>query len=292
LTSATLLAAAAGALAAPVLLFGGASAGRVAMSSALPVARGFVRWTERVVRPLRRARIEGAEPTDRERLRLQTAAAALGLVFGGVALGLKAGVVFAAASAWVASRSLAWHRGRYRRRLEEGVSGAALAIADALASGHSVRGALMVCGRGLGGPIGSELRAVGHELELGADTEHCLERLRAASRSRRIDLMVAAVRVQRRSGGSLAALLRGIAATLEDHDRVRAETRAATAQARFTSVVVLLLPFAGLLLAELATPGIVGRMTGSGAGAWLLAAAGALQLAGTLVVRRLTRLED
>jgi tight adherence protein B len=116
-----------------------------------------------------------------------------------------------------------------------------------------------------------------------------LERLRTSVRSRRVDLIVAAVRIQRRSGGSLATLLRGIAGTLEDQDRLDAEVRAATAQARFTSVVVLLLPLAGLLLGQLAAPGIVGGMMASTAGASLLGAAAVLQLFGLLLIARLTR---
>ena len=87
---------------------------------------------------------------------------------------------------------------------------------------------------------------------------------------RRVDLIVAAVRIQRRSGGGLATQLRGIATTFTDQDRLDAEARAATAQARFTSMVVLLLPVAGMLLAELASPGIVSRMISSAAGLWLL----------------------
>jgi tight adherence protein B len=87
-------------------------------------------------------------------------------------------------------------------------------------------------------------------------------------------------------------LLRGIAKTLEDQDRLDAEVRAATAQARFTSLVVLLLPLGGLFLAELATPGMVSRMTGSPAGTWLLGCAAALQLSGVLIIRRLTRTDS
>jgi tight adherence protein B len=104
-----------------------------------------------------------------------------------------------------------------------------------------------------------------------------------------VGLIVAAVRIQRRSGGSLATLLRGIATTFTDQDRLDAEARAATAQARFTSMVVLLLPVAGILLAELASHGIVSRMIGSAAGVWLLVAAAVLQLSGVLLIHRLTR---
>lgn len=289
MNAATLLAAAAGAIAClAVIALVHSTAGAI-LASAAPLGRGVADRAQRLLRPVRRARIEGALPTDRERLQLCGAAAMTGLAIGAVLAGLVAGVGLAAGCSWLASRSLVWHRRRYRRRLDQGTAAAALALADGLAAGQSVRGALTLCGKGLGGPIGKELRSVGHELELGAETETALERLRTRARSRRVDLIVAAVRIQRRSGGSLATLLRGIAATLEDQDRLDAEVRAATAQARFTSVVVLLLPIAGLLLAELAAPGIVGGMAASTAGAWLLGAAAVLQLSGLLLISRLTR---
>jgi Flp pilus assembly protein TadB len=44
------------------------------------------------------------------------------------------------------------------------------------------------------------------------------------------------------------------------------------------------------LLAELSAPGIVGRMTGSPAGLWLLAASAVLQLLGMVLIKRMTRL--
>jgi tight adherence protein B len=78
--------------------------------------------------------------------------------------------------------------------------------------------------------------------------------------------------------------------TLEEHDRLDAEARAATAQARFTAVVVLMLPLAGVLLAELSAPGMIGRMIGSPVAAWLLAAAAVFQFSGIVLIRRLTRL--
>jgi tight adherence protein B len=102
---------------------------------------------------------------------------------------------------------------------------------------------------------------------------------------------VAAIRLQRRSGGNLAALLRDVAAALEDQGRLEADARAETAQARFTSTVVLAMPFCLLALYELVSPGTVGRLAGSAIGAWLIGAAVAMQAAGALLVRRLARVD-
>lgn len=287
----TALALAAGALAAPAVVALVQSGSDSATERVMRIGRRMSIACERTLRPLRRAGAEGVVPGDRERLRLQAAASLAGFVIGAGVVDPLAGLAVGAAAGWLAGRSLVWRRARYRRRVDAGAAAAALALADALASGHSVRGALTVVGRGLVGPVGFELRRVGRELELGGETERVLDRFRASAGSRRVDLIVAAIRIHRRSGGGLATLLRGIAAAIEEQERLEDESRAASAQARFTSLIVVFLPFGGLLLGELVAPGVVARMTGSVAGVWLLGSALMLQGVGVVLIRRLSRVE-
>ena len=79
--------------------------------------------------------------------------------------------------------------------------------------------------------------------------------MRARIRGHAIDTIVAAALLQRDAGGDLARLLRDCARAAEDAARLAREARAATAQARFTGLIVVLLPLGGALLAELASPG-------------------------------------
>jgi tight adherence protein B len=282
---ATGLAALAAALAVPAL---------ARLASGLDTDRLVTRasgYLERALRPLRLAGEEGLVPSDRERLRLQALASGIGLPLGVYLEGALGGVLLAIGGAWLGSRALVWRRQRFRRAVDAGAALAAVALADALSSGHSVRGALALAAADLPGAIGVELRRAVRGLELGATTDSALERMRQRCRSRRIDLICAAVRIQRRSGGALAGLLRGIAATIDEHDRLLDEARAASAQARFTSWIVLALPLLGLLLGEVVAPGLLGTMFGSRAGRWLLATALALQVCGALLVVRLAQVE-
>lgn len=253
------------------------------------VARRLPGIAGTLLEPVHRLAAEGIIPSDRERLRLQAAAGSTGFVLALSLAGLSTAVVVAALSAWLASRSLVWRRDRYARRIDAGAAAAALALADALGGGHSLRGAIKAAAHGLGGPIGVELRRVAGELEVGGETEATLDRFRQRARSRRIGLIVAGVSVQRRAGGNLVELLRRIATAIEDQDRVEDEARAASAQARFTSLVVLLLPACGLLLGELASPGMARRMLASEAGALLCGIALLLQGGGLLLIRRFGR---
>jgi tight adherence protein B len=254
----------------------------------------WVSRVHRVVResiaPLRRAGVEGIDATRSQRRRLQLVFALAALPLGWAAADPLAAAGLAFLAALLSSRALVWRRERYVRRLAKGAGAAALAVADALSSGHSARGALMIAADALDGPIGVEFRCLCADLSLGAPTDAALERLRARAGCRSVDLVTAAIRLQRRSGGNLAALLRDIAGTIEDQARLEDEARAATSQARFTSTIVLAMPLCLLGLGELADPGVVGRVFDSPLGVSLVGTALLFWLAGALLVRRLGRM--
>jgi tight adherence protein B len=187
------------------------------------------------------------------------------------------------------ARLLRARRESYRRAVEREAAALALALADALAGGHSMRGALAETSNALAGPAGHELRRVTAELSAGATTEEALEALRRRVGSARLDTVVAACLVQRRAGGDLARLLRECAEAFGDQARLEHEVRSATAQARFTGVVVVLLPVGGATLAELAAPGFIAGLWGSFLTAWLVGIAVVLQVVAAVAIRRLGR---
>jgi tight adherence protein B len=232
---------------------------------------------------------EGRDPGAAERRRLLLAGAAVAFFVGWLLAGSLGGVVLGAGGPWLVARLLRARRERFRRAVDAGVPALGIAIADALAGGHSLRAALGEAARSVGGAAGYELRRVEAELAIGAGTEDALEALRARVRSHRLDTFVAACVLQRRAGGDLARLLRESARAMEDQSRLEGELRAATAQARFTGVLVAGLPLGGAALAELASPGWVAGLWGSFLTAWLVGIALVLQLTAAVLIRRLGR---
>ncbi len=286
-----LLSACAAALAATgVLVLLAEPAGRIAWRAGALLEAGAGVANE-VLAPLRRAGVEGRDPTRLERRRLQAAFAGVSLPAALLVVDPHWAVGLAIASTLIAPRALVWRRARYTRRLGEGTGAAAARIAEALASGHTTRAAIALAAAELQGPIARELSRVTADVELGATTDVALAAFRERAGSRRVDLLVAAIRLQRRSGGNLAALLRDVAAALEDQARLEAEARTETAQARFTSTVVVAMPFCLLALYELVSPGSAGRVASSAIGAWLIGAAAVMQVTGALLVRRLARVD-
>lgn len=251
-----------------------------------PVAlQRLVALAEAVVRAGR----EGRDPGAGERRRLLVAGAAIALAAGTLVAGPLAGVALGAAGPWAAARVLRARRDHYRRAVDAGAGAVAIALADALTAGHSLRGALAETADGGAGAAGHELRRTAAELAAGAATDAALDSLRARTQSPRLGVVVAACLVQRGAGGDLARLLRECAEGFADQARLDGEVRAATAQARFTGLVVVLLPLGGALLAELASPGFVAGLVGSLLTAWLVGLALGMQIAAAVLIRRLGR---
>ncbi len=249
------------------------------------IARGLAGLVDVLVRLGREGRAPGAA----ERRRLLLAGAVGAFVAGTALAGPVPGLALAAAGPWAVARVLAARRRRYRRAVDAGVAQMALALADALSGGHSLRGAIAEAAGGVDGAAGHELRRAAGELAAGATTDEALEAMRSRAPSARLDALVAACLLQRRAGGDLARLLRENARAMEDQSRLEDEVGAATAQARFTGLIVVMLPLGGGLLAELASPGWFAGLWSTFLTAWLVGIAVVLQVAAAVLMRRLGR---
>jgi tight adherence protein B len=276
---------------AAVLAFAAAAAGVFGAWEALAAVERsrVVAAVGRAAEPLVRAGREGRAVTAPERRRLALVAtgalAAAGWLLGGVGPALLAAVGGPA----VVVTLIRVRRRRYMGELARGAAPAARALADAVGAGHSIRGAIAAAAPGIGGAAGHELRSAARALELGDTTPAVLERLRRRASDPGWDAIVAGILLQRDAGGDLAGLLRDQAAALEAADRIEREARTATAQARFTARLVLVLPIGAAALAELAAPGLVGRLLAHPLSVWLVATAALLQAVAIVAVARLGR---
>jgi tight adherence protein B len=198
-------------------------------------------------------------------------------------------VVAAVAGPALARAGLLARRRAYRHELVRAAPAVARSLADALAAGHAVRGAVAAAADGVAGPARVELRRAAAALALGEPTGAALETLRTRAGAAPWDAMVAGILLQRDAGGDLTGLLRDLAESLEATVRAERDARAATAQARATARTVAGLPVAAAVLAELASPGFLSGLVATPLSAALVALAAVLQLAGAAAVRALAR---
>lgn len=250
------------------------------------------RWLRLALEPLRRAGEEGYAPSVLERRRLAALATLTAIVagwfLGGFALAMPLAVAGPAAMAW----AIGARRRRYRRAVERSLPEVAMAIADSLSAGRSLRASLPAAVASLDGPPAIELARLGAELDLGAPIAAVVAGWRQRMRSDRVDAFAVALLSQRLAGGDLAGLLRRFAAAAAERERVVEDARSATAQARFTGLLVVAMPTGGALFAELLQPGFLAGLLASPPAAVMLALAAGLQVAGFLAIRRLSQVVE
>ena len=187
---------------APILL-GALAGGMLAVGAreAVSASPALAAWLLAAVEPLRRAGREGYTPTDAERKRLALVGAG---AFLGMAL-LFAGpgplAILAAAGPGAAGWAVASRRARYRRSVERRMPEIATAVADALAGGRSVRGALASATASLEGPPAAEMARLAADISLGIPTSEALAGLRRRLESQRVEVFCSALLSQQVAGG-------------------------------------------------------------------------------------------
>jgi tight adherence protein B len=241
----------------------------------------------RLLGPLRAAG-DGHAPTTPENRRLGLLGAIVLLAGGWIVAGPFAGGVLGAAGPWAAGAVVRTRRRHWHAAMVAGAPATARALGDALAGGHSLRGAIEEASHSVEGAAGAQLQAAAAALALGETTDAVLEQLRRHAGDPAWDTMAAAILLQRRAGGDLATLLRDLAGTFEDQQRLQADVRGATEQARFTGLIVALLPAAAAALGLLAKPQVLVSITRSAVAVALVAVGLILIAGGLLAIRRIS----
>jgi tight adherence protein B len=278
----------------PTAAVGALAGGLLAMAvrEAVLASPAAAAWLRQAIEPLRRAGREGYAPSNLERRRLAALGAAAAIVAGWLVGGLELALPLSVAGPALAAWAISSRRRRYRAAVERSLPEVATAVADSLAAGRSLRASLPAAAAYLDGPPAAELARLGAELDLGAGTAEAVAAWRARMRSERVDAFAAALLSQRLAGGDLAGLLRRFAAGAAERDRVAEDAKSATAQARFTGLLVVAMPTGGALFAELVQPGFFDKLLASPGAAILLALAAGLQAIGFVAIRRLSKVVD
>ncbi|HEY2335509.1 MAG TPA: type II secretion system F family protein [Solirubrobacterales bacterium] len=264
----------------------------VAVREAMLATPALARWVRLALEPLERAGREGYSPTVPERRRLAALGTGAAVLAGWFLAGATVALPLAVAGPSLAAWTIKARRRRYRRAVERALPDVALAVADSLSAGRSLRASLPAAATSLDGPAAGELARLGAELDLGAPTADAVGAWQRRMRSQRVDSFVTALLSQRLAGGNLAGLLRRFAEGAAERDRVAEDAKAATSQARFTGLLVVAMPSGGALFAELIQPGFLAKVLGGPVSAILLVFAAALQLAGFVAIRRLSRVVE
>jgi tight adherence protein B len=195
----------------------------------------------------------------------------------------------ALAPGWVGARVQRASSFGRRRRHDIAAADALPAVARRLAAevgaGRTLVRALGAAATDAPPPLGPALAETAARLAAGGAAWSVLAQALPGNGGCR--LLAASLELQGRAGGDLPRLLRSLASALDDRAQVEAELRALTAQARFSAIVVPLLPFGALGLLAAIEPRGVELLLTTPIGLMVVGVAALLDVTGALAIRRL-----
>jgi tight adherence protein B len=121
---------------------------------------------------------------------------------------------------------------------------------------------MALVGREMPDPIGTEFGVASDEISYGASISQTVQRLAERVGHEDFDLFSAMIRLQERTGGNLAELLRKSADTIRNRQKMRLKIKAASAEGRMSAMILNIAPIVLFLLINLAAPDFYGDVKG------------------------------
>lgn len=115
-------------------------------------------------------------------------------------------------------------------------------MVNGLRAGYSTMQAMEAVSREMPAPISDEFRRVVQEMQLGLPMERSLDNLLRRIPSDDLDLVIAAMNVQREVGGNLAEILDTISHTIRERVRIKGEIRVLTSQVMYSGKFLAMMP--------------------------------------------------
>jgi Flp pilus assembly protein TadB len=168
------------------------------------------------------------------------------IVFTSRVLGLNSpsstllGLIAAGAAPVVLLRLAQSH---YRRRFLDLFPDTLDLIRRGVKAGLPVNEAVVVAGREIADPVGSELRRTLEQVQIGVHMNDALQQTADRIRVADFRFLVVALALQQKTGGSLAETLANLSAVIRARKALRQKARSLSAEAKVSAAVLAALPF-------------------------------------------------
>ncbi len=165
------------------------------------------------------------------------------------------------------------------------------ALAGAITSGQSLNQAIVRVAQEVPDPGGSELGLVSQQISLGMTLDAALEELRCRWEIEALNMAVAGLAIQKRTGGNMAQLLRQVSEALAERRRLQEDLRVETTQSRMSASLIGVLPVIVLGAISVVDPTFIAPLLSTPGGLVMLALAAALEAAGFFLISRILDIE-
>ena len=184
---------------------------------------------------------------------------------------------------------------RHRRakrltKLEQQLPEALGMMVSALRVGHSLIASLGAVAQDSHEPMSGEIRKCFEEQNYGVDLRTALVNLTQRAPIQDFRIFVAAVLIQKESGGNLAEVLEKVAETTRERFRLKKQVSVHTAQGRMTGWVLSMLPVGLGLAMYFVNPDGMSILWKRPMGVKLLYTAIGMDIAGALLIRKIVRI--
>ena len=178
-------------------------------------------------------------------------------------------------------------RGKRFKNFVEGLPEALDLMVSALRAGHSLIAAMGLVARECPDPVGTEIRICFDEQNYGIDLRTALTNLTNRAPVQDYRIFVAAVLIQKESGGNLAEVLEKVAATTRERFRLKKQVSVHTAQGRMTGWILSFLPVILGMGMYLMNPDGMSVLWKRPVGLKMLYAALGMDIVGGLIIRKI-----
>jgi len=176
--------------------------------------------------------------------------------------------------------------GKFEEQLPEAID----LLVSALRAGHSLMTAIGFLGQEPRQPLSGEFRMCFEEQNYGVELRTALTNLGTRMAVNDLQIFIAAVLIQKESGGTLAEVLEKVATTARERFRLRKQVQVHTAQGRMTGWILSILPVALGFAMYLVHPEGVSVLWTNPIGLKLLYTAIVMNVLGALAIRKIVRI--
>jgi tight adherence protein B len=186
---------------------------------------------------------------------------------------------------------LRWKRKKRIFAFESQFPDALQFIARAMRAGHAFSVSLEMLHKDFPDPLGGEFRRTFEEQNLGLPIDVALNKLAERMPLMDVQFFVAAVVLQKRTGGNLAEILDSLASLIRERFKLRGEIRTISAQGRMSSAVLTAIPTVVALMMYFVNRAHMMFFVDEEMGQWMAGLAIAFQGVGYFVMRQIVKIE-
>jgi tight adherence protein B len=200
-------------------------------------------------------------------------------------------ILLAAACLPIPLRFIQWKRNKRLAQLEQQLPEALSMMASALRVGHSFVAGLGAVGEESPEPIGGEMRKCFEEQNYGVELRTSLLNLTRRVPVQDFRIFVAAVLIQKESGGNLAEVLEKVVQTARERFRLKKQVGVHTAQGKMTGWVLSALPIIIGLFMYLLNPKGMSVLWTRPIGLKMLYIATGMDFLGAMIIRKIVKIQ-